>query len=308
MCTMSARIAIQRIRFWDIPTITRLVFANMVGVDVDFTELTGTPFRRALAYLFVPIYLLTAGRGFKARRDGEIAGCGYYHLRHLSGFVFNVSVSEPHRLQGVATHLMQHLEAEIRSAGKSWVALHVDRDNEPAQLLYQRLGYRPYHPYFLRHRDPVPMGQGQASLSVQELPRRAGSERFHRFQRREREAGDPWSAPVVQADFGNSVPSGGRFFSVQNSSTEIAALWLGETIGTRQAMLAMDPLYWDRDELRERLYEAIRAVGGRSSGALEIYLSSSAHHEAALAQWQALGFIPRRRPRILMLKQLTGTL
>jgi hypothetical protein len=69
---MSGCIQIERIRVWDILAVTRMVYANMIGVDVDFTELTRTPFRRALSYLFVPIYLLTAGEGFKARREGRL--------------------------------------------------------------------------------------------------------------------------------------------------------------------------------------------------------------------------------------------
>ncbi|MDT8306270.1 MAG: GNAT family N-acetyltransferase [Anaerolineae bacterium] len=303
---MSAAIAIQRIRFWDIPAITRLVFANMVGVDVDFTELTGTPFRRALSYLFVPVYLLTAGRGYKARHEGEIAGCAYYHLRQRSGFVFNVSVAERHRRQGIATQLMQHLEHEIEQARRFYVGLHVDRDNLPAQRLYQGLGYRPYHPYFLRQPEAVPAAHRGGSLALEELPRRTGSQRFRAFQRREREAGDPWAAAVVAADYGNNIPSGGRFWRIEESGSEIGALWLGDATGTRQAMLALDPTCWDRRDLRESIYEGIVAAGGPWHGALEIYLGSSAHHEAALAHWTEMGFVPRRRARILMLKRLQG--
>lgn len=301
---MSAAIEILRIRFWDIPAITRLVFANMIGVDADFTELTGTPFRRALSYFFVPVYLLTAGRGYKARHGREIAGCAYYHLRQRSGFVFNVSVSEPHRRQGIATQLMHHLEQEILQSGRGYVALHVDRDNLPAQHLYQDLGYRPYHPYFVRQSKPVQTGLARSSVALEELPRRTGSQRFRAFLRREREAGDPWVAAVVEADYGNNIPSGGQFWSIREGDAEIGALWLGDTIATRQAMLALDPAHWDRRNVREKLLEGIRAVGGQKSGALEIYLGSSTHHEAALAHWEELGFVARRRARILMLKAL----
>jgi ribosomal protein S18 acetylase RimI-like enzyme len=301
---MSSCIQIERIRVWDILAITRMVYANMIGVDVDFTELTRTPFRRALSYLFVPVYLLTAGEGFKARHEGEIAGCGYYHLRRLSGFVFNVGVAEAHRRHGIATNLMQHLELQIWQSGRRWVGLHVDRDNMPAQRLYQHLDYQPYHPYFLRSPGATTPWLGAGELPFEPLPRRTGSHRFRAFQRREREAGDAWAAAVVEADFGNSVPSGGRFWSVQEKGNEIASLWLGDAGGVRQAILALDPTYWDREDIRERIYSGILAADGNAAGALEVYLGSSAHYEAALAHWRALGFVARRRARILMLKQL----
>lgn len=283
-----------------------MVYANMVGVDVDFTQLTGTPLRRALSYLFVPLYLLTAGKGFLARQQGQMAGCAYYHLRQLSGFVFNVSVNAEHRRQGVATELMSYLQQQIRSARRPWVALHVDRDNAPAQALYQQLGYRPYHPYFLHMAGVTPLRNAGHDRVLAALPRRTGSERFRAFLRREREAGDPWAAAVVQADYSDTVPSGGRFWSVRYEGQEAGSLWRADVGNTRQVMLALDPVWWDRTELYEALFQDIVAngPGEGEARAIEIYLGSSAHHEATLAYWRGHGFVARRRARILMLKAL----
>lgn len=296
-------VQIEAIRPWDVLAITRLVYANMIGVDADFTELTRTPLRRALSYFFVPLYLLTAGHGFKARRGGAIAGCGYYHLRSLSGFVFNVSVAENHRRQGVATRLMSHLEQQTHEAGRRWVALHVDRDNFPAQRLYQQLGYQPYHPYFLSTPGTAPARRAGNPPSFAPLPRREGSARFRALLLREREAGDSQVAAVVQADYGTSIPSGGRFWSVQDAGREVGVLWLGDT-SLRQAMLALEPAYWDRADTRERVYEGLLGMDGGWPGEVELYLGSSTHFEATLAHWRELGFVARRRPRILMIKAL----
>ncbi len=303
MGRMAHNVQIEPIRPWDVLAITRLVYANMIGVDVDFTELTRTPLRRALSYLFVPVYLLTAGRGFKARRAGAIAGCGYYHLRSLSGFVFNVSVAAPHRRQGVATRLMGYLEQQIRESGKRWVALHVDRDNMPAQQLYQQLGYQPYHPYFLLAPGATSVARG-GPPPFAALPRREGSARFRALLRREREAGDPQVAAVVETDYGNSTPSGGRFWSVRDEDREIGVLWLAETDATRQAMLALEPVYWDRADTRQHIYDGLLRMDGAAAGTLELYLGSSTHYEATLSHWRELGFVARRRPRILMIKAL----
>lgn len=306
MRRMSAVIQIEPIRPRHIPSVTRMVYANMIGVDVDFTRLTGTPLRRTLSYLLVPLYLLTAGTGFLARHQGETAGCGYYHLRQLSGFVFNVGVNAEHRRQGVASQLMHHLQQQIHSAGRPWVALHVDRDNAPAQMLYQQLGYRPYHPYYLRLPAVTTTRNAARDQTLEALPRRTGSQRFLAYLHREREAGDPWAAAVVRADYGESVPSGGLFWSIQQGRQEIGTLWTGDAGDTRQAMLALEPLWWGRADLYEAIFYEITATAGRASegNALELYLGSSAHYEATLTYWQQLGFVAQRRARILMLKSL----
>lgn len=304
MWPMNAPVQVEPIRPYHIPAVTRMVYTNMVGVDVDFTRLTGTPSRRALSYLFVPLYLLTAGKGFLARRQGEIAGCAYYHLRQLSGFVFNVGVNAEHRRQGVATRLMHHLQQQIRSAGRPWVALHVDRENVPAQTLYQQLGYRPYHPYYLRRPTVTPLRSTQSDRTLEPLPRRAGSQRFLEYLRREREAGDSWAAAVVGADYGDTLPGGGHFWSVGYEGREVGSLWMADAGGTRQAMLALAPLWWERPDLYEAIYRGIVAVGRPDSRAIELFLGSSAHYEATLAYWQEQGFVARRRARMLMLKAL----
>lgn len=306
MSQMSAAVQIEPIRLRHIPAVTRMVYANMIGVDVDFTRLTGTPWRRAFSYLVVPLYLLTAGKGFLARHQSKIAGCGYYHLRQLSGFVFNVSVNAAHRRQGVATQLMHYLQQQIAGAGLSWVALHVDRDNAPAQALYQRLGYRPYHPYYLRLPAISLTRKAYHGQTLEPLPRRTGSRRFLAYLHGEREAGDPWAAAVVRADYSELIPSGGHFWSVQREGKEVGALWMGDAGDTRQAMVALAPLWWDRSDLYEAIFHGIVATGNRQAqrNGLELYLGSSAHYEATLDFWRQLGFVAQRRARILMLKSL----
>jgi hypothetical protein len=71
-------------------------------------------------------------------------------------------------------------------------------------------------------------------------------------------------------------------------------------------MLALEPLWWDRNDLYETLLTSIVNAGGgeNQASALELYLGSSAHHEATAATWQQAGFEERRRARILMLKLL----
>ncbi|MGH2538722.1 MAG: GNAT family N-acetyltransferase, partial [Candidatus Promineifilaceae bacterium] len=141
---------VRPVRAADLLAISRMAFANMTGVDPQFTRLVSRPIRRWLSHLTLPFYFGLAGRGFKVVRAGRIIGCAYLYLRPNSGYVFNVSVNRPYRRQGVARGLMAHLEGLIQARGRGWAALQVDWDNSPARALYAGIGYRAYHPGLFR--------------------------------------------------------------------------------------------------------------------------------------------------------------
>ena len=98
----------------------------------------------------MPVYLALAGKGYKVVRDRQTIGCAFLHFRHVSAYVFNVSVNRPYRRQGIGRLLMAHLESVARQNGHLWLALQVDDGNKPAQQLYKELGYQTYHPHFMR--------------------------------------------------------------------------------------------------------------------------------------------------------------
>jgi ribosomal protein S18 acetylase RimI-like enzyme len=77
--------------------------------------------------------------------------------------VFNVNVNRPFRRQGVGRLLMDHLEQVTREQRRRWIALQVDETNLPARHLYDKLGYRPYHPDVLRHANlaSMPLSPGR---------------------------------------------------------------------------------------------------------------------------------------------------
>ena len=81
---------------------------------------------------------------------GKIVGCAYLHLNKSSGYIFNVNVNKANRRQGIGRQLMDHLEKITKSRQRSLLALQVENNNLPAKQLYHQLGFRSYHPHFLR--------------------------------------------------------------------------------------------------------------------------------------------------------------
>jgi len=57
------------------------------------------------------------------------------------GHIWTVEVLPPYRRMGVATRLMEELEARLRARGARECYLEVRTDNEPALRLYEKLGY-----------------------------------------------------------------------------------------------------------------------------------------------------------------------
>jgi ribosomal protein S18 acetylase RimI-like enzyme len=87
---------------------------------------------------------------FVAEQEGAVIGYVYAALEPMSwkelrgpaGFVHDVGVSEDARRSGVAKDLMRAAIDWLRARGAPRVILWTAAPNEPAQRLFQRLGFR----------------------------------------------------------------------------------------------------------------------------------------------------------------------
>jgi ribosomal protein S18 acetylase RimI-like enzyme len=87
---------------------------------------------------------------FVAERAGAIAGYVYAgleprswkELREPAGFVHDVAVDDANRRLGIAESLMETAIAWLRSKGAPRVVLWTAEQNEGAQRLFTRLGFR----------------------------------------------------------------------------------------------------------------------------------------------------------------------
>lgn len=94
-------------------------------------------------------------RTLLAKQDGIAIGFARYRKLEISKSNFFVKsgqtqaiieelvVSSAFRRKGIAKNLMMHIESELRQQGISHIQLNVFSFNEPAQELYQSLGYQP---------------------------------------------------------------------------------------------------------------------------------------------------------------------
>jgi ribosomal-protein-alanine N-acetyltransferase len=60
-----------------------------------------------------------------------------------AAYIQTVEVAPPHRKHGIATELLDRLEASARTAGASAIGLHVAEQNASAIRLYRAHGYHP---------------------------------------------------------------------------------------------------------------------------------------------------------------------
>lgn len=297
--------SIERVRPWDLFTLTHMAYANMTGVDREFTRSTSGPVAHALGYVVLPLYLLTSGRGYKATVSGEIVGCAFLHMRRLSGFVFNVNVNEPYRRKGIGRALMEHVEREVRRLGRRWVGLHLDDGNAPAQRLYEGLGYRHYHHRFLRSHTPAILQQPHLpGVLARPLVRHEGHRLWKQYADLARREGDAWAARLIREDFEEGPPSGGAFWACHFDAEEAGCAWVGGEPRWPVVKLLLRSAYWNRRMpvvtlLRTLLYDRVAGFEG-----IDLHAGSSAHHNAMLPLLRDYGFSPCNRVRILMLKEL----
>jgi len=284
-------------------SITHLTVTNMTGVDRYFTQITRNPLGRWVTYGTFPFYLLFSGRGYKVLRDQHIVACAFVHLRHVSAYVFNVNVDQPYRRQGIGQSLMEHLELVAARNGRTWMALQVDDGNWPAQHLYDRIGYRPYHPLFLRLESGMDVGYAiTEGVTIQPLRRLQGRTLFNRYMNIERKLGDLWAAPIL-IDYDLLPSSGGSFWRCLLNGEEIGCARLATASNRLQVRLMCKPEYWDHITVGG-LVKLLAAEIRTRHGAVDVFLGSSGHHEAAEIHLTGLGFRSRIQQRILMLKPL----
>lgn len=297
--------SIRPVRLWDLPRLTRMAYANMTGVDVEFTRAARHPLARLVGHIILPVYLLTAGEGYKAVANGEIVGCAYVHMRELSGVAFNVNVNRPYRRRGVGRALMRHIEERVQRSGLRWVALQVDRENRPAERLYESLDYRAYHPDYLRAERSITLLPPRLEMvTLGALSLHEGKSLFREYAALERREGDAWAATVINHDFADMPPSGGTFWRCLHGGEEIGCGWEKHSGDSVKVILLLKPAYWNQPMVTRGLLRLFQAQRGGQPASLEVHFGSSRHHNSAAPQLLELGFENRRQAQILMLKAL----
>lgn len=299
----SRAIRIQPVDAIDLVAITKMTFENMTGVDRYFTYRTRHPLGRWLNYLKVPLDLALAGRGFKAVHAGRIVGCAYVHLRPASAYVFNVMVNQPYRRQGIGMLLMKTIERYARKNGRRWLALHVDDGNKAAQALYSQLGFREYHPGYLRWGSSWPIQKAMtAGIAIRPLTRYQGRGLFEKYLKIEQERGDAWAAPVL-ADYIYLPTLGGAYWGCDLRNEEVGCAYTAIDRDRMQVMLACRPGYWGHIT-SSGLIRKLCQYNGHAAKGVDVYLMSSEHQKAAQSGLTDLGYYVLTRSRILMLRSL----
>ena len=85
---------------------------------------------------------------FVAEADGAIAGFVHvrsledYYRRRKHGHVADLVVAPAYEGQGIATALLKRAEEWTRTQGYDWITLGVFEQNERAEQLYSRQGFR----------------------------------------------------------------------------------------------------------------------------------------------------------------------
>lgn len=297
---------VQPVTIPDLLTITRMTFNNMSGADRHFTRITRNPLRRMAEFMKMPIYLAIAGKGYKVVRDQQTVGCAFLHFRHISAYVFNVSVNKSYRRQGIAIHLMKHLERIAWQNGRMWMALQVDDGNRPAQQLYKQLGYQTYHPHFMRQETRVSLFEAVGTgISVKSLSSNQGGQLYRRYHRTEVQAGDIWAAPILN-DYEMAAGDSGSYWRCFLFGREIGCAWISGGRRRLQLRLACQPDYWGH-ETTAGLMKCLLDEMGQLARPVDVYLASSAHHRAAEPILSPFGFKPRSQWRMLMFKAIEET-
>jgi hypothetical protein len=181
------------------------------------------------------------------------------------------------------------------------MALQVDKDNFPAQYMYEQLGYRRYHPHFFRRVERGAIQQPAVPGVRVEALNWNGRRLYEQYAEMERQKGDGWAARVVSVDYPSWPPVSGRYWRCLCNGEEVGCGWLGDPEGEPIIMLALRPHVWGHVVVPgfvSLLSDKIR----RPAAVIDVYLGSGASHVAAAPLLRPLGFVEHSQQRILMLK------
>jgi GNAT superfamily N-acetyltransferase len=294
---------IRTIKVTDLLTLTRMTHENMVGADRQFTQLISSRTGYLMSFLAMPIIFLFSGTGYKAVVDQSMVGCAYLSLRKRSGYAFNVGVLLPHRRLGIGYALMEHIESVAKNRNRRWMALQVDNGNQPAQSLYARLGYSPYHPnYYVGEANNLRWSREQDTVQIEYLTQSYGSRLFSKYIEIERSTGDGWASEIV-AECVPRSPASGSYWQCLSGKDVVGCLRIDRKSDILKLYLALNPVYWGDDKILELVVMALETAQ-ESPAQVEIHLGSSLHYDRAGPLMKGLGFDTRAQSRILMLKRL----
>jgi ribosomal protein S18 acetylase RimI-like enzyme len=99
----------------------------------------------------------------------RVLGTASVLLLEKAGYVVGVATDSSARRRGIATHLLEQIEALARRKGKSWLALDVESDNSVASGVYAKLGFEERARYDW-YAGPLPPPQSEREVSVVEVP------------------------------------------------------------------------------------------------------------------------------------------
>lgn len=300
---IATSIVIEPVRLRDLVTVTRMTHENMRGADREFTRLVASTTGRWISYFALPINLLFSGSGYKAMYQGKTIGCGYLTLRNQCGYVFNVLVQSQYRRQGAGSLLMSYLEDVTRENARYWIALQVDDINSAARGLYEKLGYKAYHPNFFGGvARALDFREKSGSLNIDRLSSESGRNLFGRYLKLERAKGDSWASHAGDDLFPVPVEMG-EYYSCLVQEKVVGCIQRVRKKDRLRLELVLNPDQWGN-------WFALEAVSLLLSDfikphtVVEINLGSSEHHQALMPLLESFGLLERISSRFFMLKQI----
>jgi ribosomal protein S18 acetylase RimI-like enzyme len=88
------------------------------------------------------------------KRGGEVLVCAQVAIEGPLVGLYDVYTAPAQRARGLARALCLHLLVLARTQGSTVAYLQVDNENQPARVLYRRLGFADGYSYHYRTRDP----------------------------------------------------------------------------------------------------------------------------------------------------------
>jgi GNAT superfamily N-acetyltransferase len=291
---------------------------NYAGVDPEFERLIGKGwYRHFMRWVGLPLYYGFLNEGYGMRLGHDLIGLVYLQHRPLVTHINDIEINLPFQGRGFSRKLLAFAEEVAQRRGKPFLTLAVTISNQRAVKLYLSSGFVPqhHHDYLLTRTvwsespNPPLIPAGQRRLTLQPLSGKQAERNLQRFFSIETRAATPEFAPVWEAYYRPTPPSGGRGTSYGVKWDEADRDFSGHVDffqwhGRGRWRVYLPPEYWDTPQ-EKALFELFLNES-RFCSAVAIALGSSQHHARVGEKLRHLGFNERTTERMLMIKPVSS--
>lgn len=300
---------ISPLTFLQVYRTTSTILESLSEQEIGFKRCVGKSIvcKAAARLLIIPLRYHLGTVGYGLFIDDAPAGWIFLRGRRQILHIDTLIVHPDRQYTEVAGRLLQFAEQSLWELGREWLSLNVISTDTTVIRLYESRGYRRGHWRLMSGKVDFIAGDDE-DIRLRSLSGCAARQAYRQFTRLDLAAGENsgTAAQLRLLRYNRHRQAGGKHWIVTCRGEDIVYLNKYGSFANPEIYMACPPEWWGSPET----ITALRLVLNAGAGAVDrvnIHLGSSAHHDAARAYFESIGFSEQSMSVVTMFKHVTDT-